>query len=155
MVTSLTSETERDDGLCEWLHSLGIADKEEDSVPTNRSNQRQLLVSRGSRMLGHREGCSDTVAAHRRARHPHVLPPICQPGSLLHVPLLLPENSPPPHPHPAPPQTPPSDPCRYLSSTLCSGGGSEIVSIVTSLWSPGPGCLLVCLLLIYVILGWE
>lgn len=81
-VPSLT-EKEEDARLCEWLQSLGIAD-EKDS-----NNQQRLFVSR---CRGREQ------ESHRRDRRPHFLPPICQSDSLLHVPLLLPENSPPPSP---------------------------------------------------------
>lgn len=95
LVPSL-SEKEEDVKLCEWLQSLGIADnKEKDNSTTN--NQKRLFVSSCSRgVMGHRE--PDTAASHRRDRRPHFLPPICLSDTLLHVPLLLPENSPPPSP---------------------------------------------------------
>lgn len=99
------TEKEEDARLCEWLQSLGIEDSNErDSVTTN--NQQRLFVSRCRRVTGHRQ--QDTAACHRRDRRPHFLPPICQPGSLLHVPLLLPENSPPP------------SPCTYLYASIHS-----------------------------------
>ncbi len=89
--------------LCEWLQSLGIADSSErDAVTTN--NQQRLFVSRCRGVTGHRE--QDTAASHRRDRRPHFLPPICQPDSLLRVPLLLPENSPPPSPRTYAPYAP-------------------------------------------------
>lgn len=81
------TEKEEDGRLCEWLQSLGIADEKE---------QQRLFVSR----------CRDTAARHRRDRRPHFLPPICQSDSLLRVPVLLPENSPPPSPCPHPPDAP-------------------------------------------------
>ncbi|XP_055753845.1 uncharacterized protein LOC129833340 [Salvelinus fontinalis] len=93
---SFTPETEGDGGLCQWLQSLGIGDREEEATSPNRSKQQQSGFR--ERMAGHREGYSHPAANHRRDRRPHFLPPICQSGSLLHVPLLLPENSPPPSP---------------------------------------------------------
>ncbi|KAM9473662.1 uncharacterized protein ACWYII_008331 [Salvelinus alpinus] len=95
-VPSFTPETEGDGGLCQWLQSLGIGDREEEATSTNRSKQQQSGFR--ERMAGHREGYSHPAANHRRDRRPHFLPPICQSGFLLHVPLLLPENSPPPSP---------------------------------------------------------
>lgn len=87
------TEREEDAKLSEWLQSLGIADsREKSSVTTN--NQQRLFVSRCRGLTGEQE----TAASHRRDRRPHFLPPICQSTSLLHVPLLLPENSPPPSP---------------------------------------------------------
>ncbi|KAM7386317.1 hypothetical protein PAMA_009107 [Pampus argenteus] len=104
LVPSLT-EKEEDARLCNWLQSLGITDnKEKDSIITN--NQRRLFVSRCWGARGHRE--PDTAASHRRDRRPHFLPPICQSETLLHVPLLLPENSPPP------------SPCTYPNAPICS-----------------------------------
>ncbi|KAK9535647.1 hypothetical protein VZT92_008017 [Zoarces viviparus] len=94
------SEKEEDARLCEWLQSLGLAgSKEGDSVAPK--DQRQLFASRRSG-VSREQG---TAASHRRDRRPHFLPPLCQSGSLLHVPLLLPENSPPPLPctYPNPP----------------------------------------------------
>nr|XP_046187981.1 uncharacterized protein LOC124016451 [Oncorhynchus gorbuscha]XP_046187982.1 uncharacterized protein LOC124016451 [Oncorhynchus gorbuscha] len=90
-VPSFTPETEGDGGLCQWLQSLGIGDREENRSKPQQSGFRE-------RMAGHREGYSHPAANHRRDRRPHFLPPICQSGSLLHVPLLLPKNSPPPSP---------------------------------------------------------
>lgn len=95
LVPSLT-EKQEDAKLCEWLQSLGITDtKEKDNITTNK--QQRLFVSSYSReVMGHKE--PDTAANHRRDRRPHFLPPIRQSDTLLHVPLLLPENSPPPSP---------------------------------------------------------
>ncbi|XP_024246474.1 uncharacterized protein LOC112226305 [Oncorhynchus tshawytscha] len=95
-VPSFTPETEGDGGLCQWLQSLGIRDREEEAISPNRSKQQPSGFR--ERMAGHREGYSHPAANHRRDRRPHFLPPICQSGSLLHVPLLLPKNSPPPSP---------------------------------------------------------
>lgn len=92
------SEKGGDDGLCAWLQSLGIADNEKDSISENKHSRQQLFVSRCRRTASHREAYSEAVASRRRDRRPHFLPPICQSGSLLHVPLLLPKNSPPPSP---------------------------------------------------------
>lgn len=104
-VPSLT-EKEEDTRLCEWLQSLGIAGgKAKASITTN--NQQQLFVSRCSGVMSLRH--PDTAASQRRDRRPHFLPPICQSDSLLHVPLLLPENSPPPSPC-----TDPDAPIHYL-----------------------------------------
>lgn len=92
-VVPLFTEEEEDARLCEWLQSLGIdGSKGKDAVSAN--NQQRLFVSR----CRGRTGKPDTVASHRRDRRPHFLPPINQSDSLLHVPLLLPENSPPPSP---------------------------------------------------------
>ncbi|XP_041736348.2 uncharacterized protein LOC121569443 [Coregonus clupeaformis] len=91
-----TPETEGDGGLCQWLQSLGITDREKEAISPNRSKHQQSGFR--ERMAGRREGYSHPAANHRRDRRPHFLPPICQSGSLLHVPLLLPENSPPPSP---------------------------------------------------------
>lgn len=99
VVPSLT-EREEDARLCEWLQSLGIVDSnEKDSI--NANNQRRLFVSKCRGVAREQE----TAASHRRDRRPHFLPPLCQSDSLLHVPLLLPENSPPPSPctYPGPP----------------------------------------------------
>ena len=86
-------EKEDDDRLCEWLQSLGVADGDaKKSVNTN--NRYQLFASRCSSMTSHKE--PDRVAGRRRDRRPHFLPPIYQEDSLLHVPLLIPENTPPP-----------------------------------------------------------
>ena len=119
-VVPLPSLTEREDAkLCEWLQSLGIADScEKSSITTN--NQQRLFVSRCRGLTGQRE----TAASHRRDRRPHFLPPICQSTSLLHVPLLLPENSPPPSPcsHPdAPSLSLPIPLLRPFSSRTKSG----------------------------------
>ncbi|XP_064842586.1 uncharacterized protein LOC135554297 [Oncorhynchus masou masou] len=95
-VPSFTPETEGDGGLCQWLQSLEIGDREEEAISPNRSKQQPSGFR--ERMAGHREGYSHPAANHRRDRRPHFLPPICQSGSLLHVPLLLPKNSPPPSP---------------------------------------------------------
>ncbi|KAL7378106.1 hypothetical protein ABVT39_008494 [Epinephelus coioides] len=92
VVPSLT-EKEEDARLCEWLQSLGIADRnDKDSVTTNNQQQQRLFVSRCRGVTKQQE------ASYRRDRRPHFLPPLCQSDSLLHVPLLLPENSPPPSP---------------------------------------------------------
>lgn len=94
VVPSFT-EKEEEARLCEWLQSLGIADRnEKDSVTKN--NQQRLFVSRCRGATSYRE--QESAASHRRDRRPHFLPPICQPDSRLHVPFLLPENSPPPSP---------------------------------------------------------
>lgn len=115
VVSSLTEE-EKDARLCEWLQSLGIADSNvKDTIATN--SQQRLFVSRCRGVMSHRE--PDTAASHRRDRRPHFLPPICQPDSLLHVPQLLPKNSPPPSPctHPDAPINPlPTWPLQPLSS---------------------------------------
>lgn len=95
VVPSLT-EKEEDARLCEWLQSLGMADSHEKDSAT-KTNQQQLFASRCRGVVpGHPE--QETAASHRRDRRPYFLPPICQSDSLLHVPLLLPENSPPPSP---------------------------------------------------------
>lgn len=93
------SEKEEDAKLCEWLQSLDIADNHERDCATASSQQR-LSASKNRGAPGLWE--QDTAASHRRDRRPHFLPPICQSDSLLHVPLLFPENSPPPSacPHP-------------------------------------------------------
>lgn len=91
--TPSLNEKDEDARLCEWLQSLGIAESHgKDPVTTN--NQQRLFVSRCRGVMGLRE--QHTAASHRRDRRPHFLPPISQPDSLLHVPFLLPENSPPP-----------------------------------------------------------
>ncbi|XP_031690391.1 uncharacterized protein LOC116375907 [Oncorhynchus kisutch] len=95
-VSSFTPETEGDGGLCQWLQSLEIGDREKEAISPNSSKQQPSGFR--ERMARHREGYSHPAANHRRDRRPHFLPPICQSGSLLHVPLLLPKNSPPPSP---------------------------------------------------------
>lgn len=115
VVPSLT-EKEEDARLCEWLQSLGIADRSAKN-PITTNNQQRLFVSRCREVTSHRE--PDTAASHRRDRRPHFLPPICQSDSLLHVPLLIPENSPPPSPHTypdAPIHLLPVPPLQLLSS---------------------------------------
>lgn len=91
-VASLT-EKEEDARLCEWLQSLGIADsREKDSAATTN-----LVASRCCGVVpGHPQ--QETAADHRRDRRPYFLPPIHQLDSLLHVPPMLLENSPPPSP---------------------------------------------------------
>lgn len=102
------SEKEEAARLCEWLQSLGMeGSKEGDAVPS--SGQRGLFASRRSGLSRERE----TAASHRRDRRPHFLPPLCQSASLLHVPVLLLENSPPPSPC-----APPSPPIHQLPVPL-------------------------------------
>lgn len=95
VVPSLTEE-EDNARLCEWLQSLGIADRSEKDAVTTNSQQQRLFAPRCRGATSHRE--QESAASHRRDRRPHFLPPICQPDSRLHVLLLLPENSPPPSP---------------------------------------------------------
>lgn len=90
------TEKEDDFKLCEWLQSLDIKDGNAKSSTSTHSQQR-WVASRCSEMTPYRE--PDTAGSHRRDRRPHFLPPIYQGDSLLHVPLLIPENSPPPSPH--------------------------------------------------------
>ncbi|XP_042360401.1 volume-regulated anion channel subunit LRRC8D [Plectropomus leopardus] len=76
------AEKEEDARLCEWLESLGLAER------NDATKQQRLFVSM----------CREQETSQRRDRRPHFLPPLYQSDSLLHVPLLLPENSPPPSP---------------------------------------------------------
>ncbi|KAJ7992718.1 hypothetical protein DPEC_G00281580 [Dallia pectoralis] len=99
LVPSFTSETGEDSGLCQWLRSLGITDEEKAGISPSRSKQQTGGFR--ERTAGHIERYSHPAANHRRDRRPHFLPPICQSGSLLRVPLMLPENSPPPSPRPS------------------------------------------------------
>ena len=81
--------TERDARLSDWLQSLELADDKE--TDSNYQLSSGCSGGTGLRLM-------DTAASHRRDRRPHFLPPIRQSDSLLQVPLLLPENSPPPSP---------------------------------------------------------
>ncbi|KAG5279771.1 hypothetical protein AALO_G00081410 [Alosa alosa] len=103
---SVEPEGHQEAGLCQWLQSLGFAEDER-SPPTRRiafggELQRSHFEKR---LAGHRGGTTETGTQQthqRRDRRPHFLPPIPQStssscsSSLLNVPLLLPENSPPP-----------------------------------------------------------
>lgn len=91
-------------GLCQWLQSLGFGEDQRDPLTTNRrqsefGGELQRLNCE-ERFAGQRGGTAETDAQphERRDRRPHFLPPIPQStsSSLLNVPLLLPENSPPP-----------------------------------------------------------
>ncbi|KAK2833888.1 hypothetical protein Q5P01_017777 [Channa striata] len=85
------SLTDKEEGprLCEGLQGLGFADAS-DRTSTMANTQQRLFVSRCR--------AADAAVNHSSNRRPHVLPPICQSDPLRHVPLLLPENSPPPSP---------------------------------------------------------
>ncbi|CAB1433372.1 unnamed protein product [Pleuronectes platessa] len=83
------SLTETDARLSERLQSLDLTDDREKD-----SNQQLWSGCSGVTGLGR----TDPAASHRTDRRPHFLPPIRQSDSLLHVALLLPENSPPPSP---------------------------------------------------------
>lgn len=89
-VVPTVTETEEDARLCEWLRSLDVGESDEKNTTT--TNNRQRLFA--SRCRG-----ADTVVSHSRDRRPHFLPPICQSNLCLHVPLMIPENSPPPSPY--------------------------------------------------------
>ncbi|KAA8585615.1 hypothetical protein FQN60_004309 [Etheostoma spectabile] len=104
VVPSLT-EKEEEARLCEGLQSLRIADsREKDSDAAN--NQRRPFVSRCRTVTRGQETAAEN---HMRDRRPHFLPPLCRSDTLLHVPFLLPQNSPPaltlhvPRPWHAPP----------------------------------------------------
>lgn len=114
-------------GLCQWLQSLGFAAEQKDPPTANR---RQSAfggeVPRPcfeERLASHRGWMaeSDAQPVHqRRDRRPHFLPPIPQTNttsssSLLDVPLLLPENSPPPSRCDSP-----EPPCSPLAVPLLS-----------------------------------
>ncbi|XP_037398259.1 uncharacterized protein LOC119264240 [Pygocentrus nattereri] len=85
----LTPEEGQEDNICQWLSSLGITDKEKDQRESQREPNRQ-----GCRL----ESVEKAACPTRRDRRPHFLPPISQSDCLLNVPLVLPENSPPPSP---------------------------------------------------------
>ncbi|XP_036421913.1 uncharacterized protein LOC118805307 [Colossoma macropomum] len=85
----LTPEKGQEDNICQWLSSLGITDREKDQRECQRESNRQ-----GRRLESVEKGACPT----RRDRRPHFLPPISQSDCLLNVPLVLPENSPPPSP---------------------------------------------------------
>ncbi|KAL4657954.1 hypothetical protein GN956_G2825 [Arapaima gigas] len=101
----LDVEGPKDGGLSQWLQSLEIVDRER-NTPLGRGDgsQRGRTQAVSKPGMGRRKGVLqrtthfDTELGHRKDRRPHFLPPITQSGSLLGVPLLLPENSPPPSP---------------------------------------------------------
>ncbi|KAG9279269.1 hypothetical protein AMEX_G4784 [Astyanax mexicanus] len=86
---SQPSEKDQDDAFCQWLSSLGISDRDQDATDC------QKRLNRLDRGL---EGAEKGACSSRRDRRPHFLPPISQSDCLLNVPLVLPENSPPPSP---------------------------------------------------------
>lgn len=95
LAPSLT-EKKDDTKLCEWLQNLGFAESHEVDPGTSPQQPQRLFVPRRAELKDHQE--RDASASRRRNRRPHFLPPISQSGSHLHVPLLLPKNSPPPSP---------------------------------------------------------
>ncbi|XP_035253338.1 histone-lysine N-methyltransferase 2B-like [Anguilla anguilla] len=88
-----------DRALCSWLESLGLTDTERDTPGLTASANRQgrTLQEAGS-LKGRADPGQRGAEPSRRDRRPYFLPPISQSGALLYVPLLLPENSPPPSP---------------------------------------------------------
>ncbi|XP_028841614.1 uncharacterized protein LOC114793684 [Denticeps clupeoides] len=79
--TERPGQSEWESGVCRWLHTLQIQEKEQ-RVPATGG--------KGAEAAAHHR---------RRDRRPHFLPPIAQRDfSLLDVPLFLPEHSPPPSP---------------------------------------------------------
>lgn len=108
-VVPAVTEKEEDARFCEWVQSLGIGGRDDKNITTTNSQHRLFA----SRYRG-----ADTVVNHRRDRRPHFLPPVGQSDPLLHVPLVLPENSPPPSPftYPdIPDKTLPVPPLQQLS----------------------------------------
>ncbi|XP_016424285.1 uncharacterized protein LOC107752754 [Sinocyclocheilus rhinocerous] len=74
-----------------WIQSLEITDSErKQATKRHRSNS----SGRGNWAESLCKGAGQT----QRDRRPHFLPPITQSDCLLNVPLLLPDNSPPPSP---------------------------------------------------------
>lgn len=73
-----SSPEKSQENICQWLSSVGITDS-----GLKGSNRLCGLGEKGPT---------------RRDRRPHFLPPISQSDCLLNVPLVLPENSPPPSP---------------------------------------------------------
>lgn len=86
---------EGDRALCSWLESLGLTDTPTVTATANHQSRTPQEGGSAKWRVGPRERGAEP---NHRDRRPYFLPPICQSGSLLDVPLLLPENSPPPSP---------------------------------------------------------
>ncbi|XP_076863968.1 uncharacterized protein LOC143516294 isoform X2 [Brachyhypopomus gauderio] len=100
---SLTPEKGGKDNFCQLMDSLRITDREKGHASSNRrgskegGSARQKVSNRKGPVFKTEHG--DKGVCHtRRDRRPHFLPPITQSECLLNVPLILPENSPPPSP---------------------------------------------------------
>lgn len=99
---ALPSEGPKEAELCLWLQDLEITDRASERASVTSVSQRgwtRLGPLLGRREVGQGAGLgAGQWVTQRPDRHPHFLPPITRFGSLLEVPLFLPENSPPPSP---------------------------------------------------------